>query len=333
MTGDIPVELADGQLDDPFASVLEAKEEGGRLTETVVLNRVAVYPLQVRAAPLGDGVQVGANGHGLGPAARVGDVTYRHSQEERWHAMEEIAARTGGRAFRWQTMEQDGFAAAAGVGSHFYTVTYRSTSPAKEGGRRALKVETVRDGFVVEAPNGYVVRSARPEEKAPLSAAHARVMIRAALEEHATPRKKLVFSAKVEATGMVLHDPKGRAPTQENGLAETLRVKGYRMLRIDYQAEAAKMHFAREADGRLTHTIFFYAMLYDGEGKMVNSLASRISEKLADADYEQEVRSGLHGSQMLAVPVQGTYVLRLAVFDPEGPVMGTVEVQEVRAGM
>lgn len=329
LTGDVPVELADGQLDDPLADTVERKEEGGRLMETMVLNRVAVYPLQVRAAPLGNAVPVGMNGRGQGPTARVGDVSYLHNPAERWSAMEEIAARTGGRAFRWESIEKDGIAAAAAAGSHFYTITYRSTLPAKDGWHRVLKVETAQAGRVVEAPRGYVVRMARTEEKIPASTVHARMMIQAALQEQAIPQQELVFRARVGTEGAVLRDPKGQAAAQGNALSERVREKGYRMLRIDYVAEAAKLHFARGADGRYEHTLLLYAMLYDDEGRLVNSVRGKLVESLEAADYTKTMREGVSVAQMVAIPVTGRYVLRLGVFDPEGPVMGTVEVQGV----
>lgn len=327
-TGGVPMDLSRGGPDDALPDEIRVEEVGGVRTETLMLNRVAVYPVDARLLPPDAILRSSSGGRGFGGGGG-GEVSPGPEANPR-HSLDGVAAATGGKAFYEGKKLRSVLGDAVEAGAHFYSVTYRPVKAA-DGSYRALTVQGAAPGLVTASRQGYYARTAETfaaarEQRASMSPAHLRVLMAAGLLKDAITTSDLVFQVSVRPESLVRHDPAGTQAPAANRLDPGVLRKGYRLAGIDYTVSADRIRFPRNRDGNYEERMELATILYDEEGKQLNGTVSRMADTLSPETYERVLRDGVRLTQTFAVPEKGRYFLRFAVLDVYGTTTGFLQI-------
>jgi len=342
---------------------VEAPDLDFAQADALRLSRVAVYP--VDAAGLRTEPGYSAERRGPPHVNPSGNKFEAGLAAEQQH-FDEVAERTGGKAYVNQNGLKDIIGQVVESGSHYYTLTYAPMNTGWYGQYRHIQLETATSlqgrGLQLQYRHGYYARNrlkvdqnnlakARsatttgefiPADELPPVPGQGVLLQRAKLESlqqsmtlGAIPPTELVFNASIAPSSKVEQKEKGDALPPDTYLRKAYQNKPYREMELLYALDTRTLRLAKSADGIRHGEVEFVAVVYSDLGDVVNSLITTATLDLSDATYQKMLREGFTMKQEIAVPVKGNYSLRLGVHDVVGDQVGGMEipVQDVKLGV
>jgi len=148
----------------------------------------------------------------------------------------------------------------------------------------------------------------------------------AAMGLGAIPPTEIVFAARLEADDHVMKIDKSTVMPQDNFLKPEWQHKPFRDYTIFYDADLHSARFTRTPNGMRHGSFEFVAVVYTADGETVNSIIETASLDVSPDRYRELMVTGLLMKEVIAIPVKGSYFLRLGVHNKEGNQVGALEI-------
>lgn len=363
ITGSIP----SAYRNDPLASalgmsfrddvdVLETKE--GSPIDALTLNRVAVYPIDIRGVQPPPQFQAG-NKSGPSPTANMRFETAQGFQHLEFDAMAEA---TGGKAYYDTNGLKQAIGAIVNNGSNYYSLAYATTNHTWNGQFRHIKVSVNRPGVLVQFRHGYYAFDPAKREQrllADLQKKQARTAnnpsgnnhavdtgeqppdatkansvapanhdgdFEVAMQLGAIPPTEVIFTANLAMDDKIEKLDKNVPLPPDNHLEPDFKEMPFRTYTVKFHADARALRLNREADGLRHGSVEFVTVVYDQLGNRVNSLITTAVLSLSEDNYRQLLTIGLPAEHRIAIPVKGNYFLRVGVHDVPSDHIGALEI-------
>ena len=156
-----------------------------------------------------------------------------------------------------------------------------------------------------------------------------------AMQLGAIPPTEIVFVAHATAGTAVEQIKKEDPWPKENYLAEGYKYKPFRTCTVDFTVDGTTLHLTKGADGLWHGSVAFVTVVYDQTGQNVNSKLTTTNMDIDDDQYRDVMEHGLAAQHQIAVPVKGSYFLRLGVHSLVNDRIGALEVavDQIRPGI
>jgi VWFA-related protein len=362
ITGSIPSTYRN----DPLASslgmsfrddvdVLETKD--GAPIDALTLNRVSVYPIDIRGVQTPPQFQAG-NKSGPSPTANMQFETAQGFQHLDFDAMAEA---TGGKAYYDTNGLKQAIGAIVNNGSNYYSLAYATTNHTWNGQFRHIKVSVDRPGVLVQFRHGYyafdpakrekrllaelqkmradaktpsgdnqAADSDQPPQGSATSNPEAQVNhegdFETSMQLGAIAPAEIVFTANLAMGNNVEKLDKNVPPPANNHLEADFKEMPFHTYTVKFHADARALRLNREADGLRHGSVEFVTVVYDQLGNRVNSLITTALLDLSEDNYRQLLTIGLPAEHQIAIPVKGNYFLRVGVHDVSSDHVGALEI-------
>jgi len=270
--------------------------------ETVNLfarSRVAVYPVDARGLDISPG----------------GNTVFEAHQ-----TMQQVAEDTGGKAF----INTNGLAQAVETvvdsGSNFYTLTYAPTNSNSHDDFRSIHVDLSKNsGLKLSYRRGYYA-----DTGATASTSTLRETVQTATAYFAPPATQVPFYARVlpiPANAPDIVAP-GEAPHPRRVLdsAHMLRYS------VEYSTDVLNLSILSAPDGKRMAHVEYMALVYDAQGKRVNSAVKSLHEIWTPAQFPTTQQRGVRYQQQIDVPARGEFTIRLLVHDLTTDRIGSIDI-------
>jgi VWFA-related protein len=339
-SGSFPLNIMpDATLTDPFAAVEDFSDEFADTTNLLTHAQVAVYPIDARGLmtnPVMDASRSGS-GYARNPTKFATDtMKFEASQANEHITMDQMAADTGGHAFYNTNGLADAVAKAIDSGSHYYTLTYSPTNRKWDGNYRSIRVElspeaaargvklTYRQGYYAVDPNG----SRRSHEAAataePVDDSHAaKAYAQSAMDRGAPQPADILFKVRVLPASLTT-EPK-ILPDNDPGPIGGL-TGPFRRYDVDMVTLGNYFTLAAQPDGRWTGEIAFTVLVYDSDGKLLNTVGRSIGLNMKADTYKNFIHQPLGMHLEISVPVRSEAYLRIGLEDVPANRFGVVEI-------
>ena len=240
-----------------------------------------------------------------------------------------MASSTGGQAFTNVNSLADAVTKAIAAGSTYYTVAYSPSDLKYDGNFRKVEVSTDHPGLQLTFRRGYFAdlpgtRSAQERKQltsSPLAPDANRQSIRAAMQRGVPVPTQVLLKTFVGPAG----DPTDDA-LAENNAAPPATKGPFRKYTVNYAAAPQDFTLKVLSAGHYEAAIEFVIFVYDQNSVVVNSVGQTVRAKMTTEDIKTISRTGLQYHQVVSVPAEGEYALRIAVRDMTGDHIGAVEV-------
>ena len=313
-------------ISDGFLTGLAARGGGGfdlrRIADAGTRAGVVIYSLDTRglvatppAASASSPLRVGPSTVGMIEAMR------RRSEEATRHALQALAADTGGFLVQGTNDLRMGLRTMLKDTETYYVLAYEPTHPKRDGGFRRIEVRLpgVRD-VKVRTRSGYFA----PDD-----------------------RRLAVLERTPEAEARQAEQRRSEMRTALNALAPLAAIPvrlsadfvsldaSVTQLVVSGSVDVSTLPFVRR-HGRRQATVESVALVYDPAGGVVATLPTeRSTMDLSDADHEELLREGLRYQKTAALP-PGRYQVRLASREDATGLLGSawqrVEIPDLASG-
>ncbi len=344
-SGSIPRAFWGGGLGSPFPDTEDFVSEISDTTDALSLNKVAVYPIDARGLETDPGFNA-ANSRGFTQAqhnAFVNSRFYDHSD------IDEIAERTGGKAFYNTNGLKQAVADVVESGANYYTLAYTPSNKSWDGKHRTIKLELTRPDLKLEYRHGYFARNETPRQKQRVAAQKAaaakaamsssessfepvkiatgaRGGFNASMELGAIPPTEVIFSISVTPGAATQKLEKDAPRPPGNFLSEEAQKKPFRNYAILYRVDAHTLKLLSTPEGLHHGELQFVTVIYDEKGEKVNSISTTSKFDVPPASLALVMKGGVSTRQTIAVPAKGNYFFRFGVHDALADHSGVREV-------
>ena len=354
-SGAIPRTYWDGGFGSPFPDEEDFTDEIAEATDALALSRVAVYPIDARGLET-DPAFSAANRRMPSLYSTSNFETrrfYDHSD------IEDVADRTGGKAFYNTNGLKQAMAEVLESGSNFYTIAYTPTNKYWDGNYRNIKIEMSQSGLKLEYRPGYLARretsqqirdvaalrriAATKKASSPTQTSYQLAQIGAgpgngfdaSMQLGAIPPTEIIFGASLAPGAATQKIDKAAPSPAAKDLREDLRKKPLRDYNILFAAKPTSLRFTKTQDGIHHGEFAFVTVVYDDQGVEVNSAMTTVILNLKPDTYDQVMHHTLATRQLLDVPAKGNYFFRFGVHDTLGDRIGAMEVpvDDVKLGV
>lgn len=269
-------------------------------------SQVAIYPIDSRGIITSDVYD--AASRGFDPIGRrqtqIGinsTVSEENNNLDATHAsMQEIAERTGGKAFYNRNEIGNAIVESMNDGATYYTLSYSPSNHDWNGRFRRISIKTKRSGVKLRYRLGYfAIQPAATAGRQEQIAAFEHAM------DLSTPASTaLLFRARV-------FPPSDKTQNQ---------------VVVNYSIAAAGLSFEKGAD-QLQHASVNCAVeAYSSKGDLVKKDGTTLTAALQPDVYDKVIREGLPCQEKLSLPA-GDYIFRLGVRDNTTGAIGTTDTQ------
>jgi len=326
------VGLLSGRNDLPDVDTFAQDIEG--ITDTLRLNGVALY-------------QVDPRGVIMDPNEWADATTYESK-------LAKVVAATGGRAFYSNNGLKRIVDSVVAGGSHYYTLSYTPANTAWNGAYRNIRVELAnqgqkylaglngspplqgplhleyRTGYFAHPPQDRVHGPQRKLLSAPVSCYHCTAApklspVDQAMRFGSVAPFQLLFRVHVDPAATTERIARSQSTPASNFLQPNWLHKTYRNYTLQFSLDPNQIQF-KEQDGSHVAAVQFLTVLYDENGRLVNSLVTRADISFNKDQYLAATRNGLSLHQTVAVPAKGEYWLRVGVTDLASGRVGALEL-------
>jgi VWFA-related protein len=289
------------------------------LIDTYIRARISVYPVSAVGLQTDPLTSASQSNRGLNNApaltqARINGGFNRGNEEI---AMEKIAENTGGKSFFDTNGLKQAIETAVSDGENFYEVAYAPVAHDfdKQFHKITVAVEgkynlSYRRGYYSDGPNGFAPAAT---DTAGTSTSFADAMVRGVPDSTA-----IIFKVHMEPVEKAA-DSKPVGDTADQLKQPTLRYD------ISYAASMRAMKITKTDDGLRHLALTVAAVVYDLDGKALNSLTRDVKLDLKPQAFADFVRSGLKLEEEIDVPSHPVF-LKLGIDDPASGNMGTMEI-------
>jgi VWFA-related protein len=339
-TGEVPRAVF-GLRANPFPDEVDYDMSRGQAANALSLSRISLYPIDDR---------------GL---------------EMRWHPfnqmeLERIANATGGKAFFNTNGMKEALTQIVETGSNYYTIAYAPTNDVWNAHHRDLEIAVPgRPGVMLLYRHRYYARrerkaqrnadkkqaaaeSEQAEQSAPESEAGDEEAASTPKEDFATsmelgqmPAGEVVFSVSVTPAKSATKLHKDEPLPPGSLLRTDFQRKPFREDELMFVIDPSRVQFELGIDGKHHAEMELVTVVYDSEGKVLNSVSTLSSVNFDDAMYAKVMRrevtatpaSKLAGGpvfvsahQVVEVPEKVNAFFRFGVYDTSSERIGTMEV-------
>ena len=358
-SGSFPINIMPdmtGESDDPFAGVADSEKEYRDTTNLLAFSQVAVYPIDARGlmtSPVFSAAISGAKyAHHPSAVDRDSNTFFQQTADEH-STMYRMADDTGGRAFVNTNGLSQAVATAIDEGSSYYTIAYVPTNAKWTGAYRRIKVTLAkpnyllayRHGYYADDPNGrnsaVALAPAAAADKPPNLAAQGDAKAgansdnAAAIAGRDAMMKAMIHG--VPGATQILY--KVRILPRSNATEDTVAQRNganspnyaamkppYKRYALDFAVSPADISFTVSAEGTRRGMVDFMVVVYQPDGRRVNSAIETVEATLTPAQYRSLGQSGIPMHLEVSVPVKGDYSIRTGIFDHSSNRVGASEV-------
>ncbi|WP_182275507.1 VWA domain-containing protein [Granulicella sp. 5B5] len=333
-SGSIPRSFWGGGLGSPFPDTEDFISEISDTTDALSLNKVAVYPIDARGLETDPGFSA-ANSRGPTMAqhnAFVNSRFYDHAD------IDEIAARTGGKAFYNTNGLKQAVAEVIDSSANYYTLAYTPSNKNWDGKHRTIKIELSRSGLQLEYRHGYFARNETARQKQRVAqqknaaakasmtqtessyepvtiTAGPRGSFSTSMALGAIPPTEVLFSISVTPGAGTQKLEKDTPRPPGNFLSEEAQKKPYRNYAVLYRVDAHTLQLSTTPEGLKHGELQFVTIVYDEKGEKVNSISTTSKFDVPSASLGLLMKGGASIRQTIAVPAKGSYFFRFGVHD------------------
>lgn len=301
-SGSFPVSvLPDGSALNPFAALPHNEDEYRAVARLFGSNQIAVYPIYANSTATAS------------PSADSGDAV-----------MQQMAQATGGQAFTNTKGLADTFAQAVKASAAYYTLTYDSSHPGGDGAYRKIEVSLRRPGATLQYRRGYYTASQNHEPFAgdPAAGVPDKTM-RLAMLRGAPDPTEIIFKASVlpsEGGKAGKLAPDNRLSFQAAGTEAT-----YRNYVVSVAADPGGVAFLPQPGGKYKADLQAVVFVYNENGTLVNQTGKEMVTSLTLEQYKPIFAHGIQYHEVVSVPVEGAYYLRIGLHDINSDHVGAME--------
>jgi VWFA-related protein len=294
---------------DVFAGTRNYGPQIAELADSLIDAQIAMYPVDARGlvpSSLFDASNSGRDkfGRSLGRGDRMGTaISAESAMLQNVHgAMQEIADRTGGRAF-YNTNDIDGAVRKSiDDGSTYYTLAYYPENKNWNGKFRKIHVKTSRPGVKLRYRLGYY--AVDPNLFAGKNEKQQAASFALALDPDSPV-----------ATGLRFHA--GVIPPAEKNPNKVL---------VNFGVDPHAISFEQQADGLQHATVECAVQAFSQKGKLVKGESSTITAALKPETFAKVMREIFPCQQAIEL-APGNYFLRLGVRDARTGLIGTTNAK------
>jgi VWFA-related protein len=292
-----------------FAGTRNYGPEIAKVADSLIDAQIAMYPVDARGLvppSMFDASSSGRDkfGRSLGRGGRMGTaISNESAMLQNVHgAMQEMADRTGGRAF-YNTNDIDGAVRnSIDDGSTYYTLAYYPDNKIWNGKFRKIHIKVKRPGVKLRYRLGYYAVDPN------LFASQSEKQQVASFALALSPDSPI-------ATGLLFHA--GVIPPSEKRPGTVL---------VNFGLDPHAISFEQQADGLQHATVECTVQAYSGKGKLVRGESSTIRAALKPETYAKVMREVFPCQQAIEL-APGNYFLRLGVRDDRTGLIGTTNAK------
>jgi len=288
----------------PFIGASSWDAEYRQTVSLLARSRVSVYPVDARGLALYPG----------------GNSVFEAHQ-----AMQQVAEDTGGKAF----INTNGLAQAVESvvddGSNFYTLAYIPSDANPHGEFRGIHVAL--DNAALQNESGLKLAYRRGYYADAITAASTvvqRETVQAASLYLAPPATQIPFYARV----LPLPDgaPDITAPGETARPRRALDLGNFRRYTVEYSTDVRNLTILTNPDGKRMAHVEYIALVYDAQGKRVNSAVRSLHELWTAAQFPTTQQRGVRYFQQIDAPAKGEFTFRVLVHDLTSGRIGAIDV-------
>jgi VWFA-related protein len=275
-------------------------------------SQIAIYPIDSRGIVTSDVYDPASRGYDpLGRGQSEIGLTSTVSEENNnldvvHSSMQEIAERTGGKAFYNRNEIGDAIIESMDDGNTYYTLAYSPSNHEWNGKFRRISVKSKRSGVKLRYRLGYFAippgMNRSPQEQA---AAFAQAM-----DISSPVSTAILFKARV-------------IPPSEKTKNQVV---------VNYLVPATGLSFEEGADKLQHASVNCSVEVFTSNGELLKKEGTNLTAALQPDVYEKVVREGFPCQEKFAVP-PGEYILRLGVRDNATGLIGTADTKLVTSGL
>jgi VWFA-related protein len=294
---------------DTFAGTRNYAPQIAQLADSLIDAQIAMYPIDARG--LVGSSYFDASSRGVDKFGRTrarGDrmsaaLSAESADLQNVHStMQEMADRTGGRAFYNTNGIDQAVRKSIDDGSTYYTLAYYPENKDWNGKFRKIHVTVDKPGVKVRYRLGYF--AVNPKVYAAQSESQQAASFRLALSPDSPVATGLMFHAMVIP-------PAQAAPNK---------------VLVNFGVDSHAISFERQADGLEHASVECTVLAYSGKGKLVRGESSTIKAALKPETYARVMHEGFPCQQSIELPA-GNYFLRLGVRDDGTGLIGTANAK------
>jgi VWFA-related protein len=269
-------------------------------------SQVAIYPIDSRGIITSDVYDAASRGFDpIGrPQTQIGPnstVSEENSNLDATHtSMQEIAERTGGKAFYNRNEIGNAIVESMNDGAAYYTLSYSPSNRDWNGKFRRISVRSRRPGIKLRYRLGYF--AIQPDAVA--SRQEQIAAFEHAMDISAPASTALLFQARV-------------FPPSD---------KTQNKVVVNYSIAAAGVSFEKGPDQMQHASVNCAVEAYSSKGELVKKDGTTLTAALQPEVYDKVVREGFPCQEKLALPA-GDYILRLGVRDNTTGAIGVTDTQ------
>jgi VWFA-related protein len=333
-SGSFPLNvLPDGDLADPFVTVMSAEDEYRETTNLLARSQVAVYPIDARGLMVNPAFDASQSGSALvrNPKSMAKVINTFNDQTNNEHStMQRMAEDTGGRAFVNTNALSAAVTKAVDAGSNYYTLTYSPTDTKWNGQYRKIQVKLQQQqGLTLEYRHGYFADDPSTPRKASQETA-------ATAPTRSSPISMALMHGAPDPTEIAVEARLLPASTQtETTVAAGNQINAdpklkvaapYRRYVLDFIVDARNLRFAVTPDGKYHCAVEFVTVVYNQDGAVVNTAHEKVTPSMPAQVFADVRKNGATFHQEISVPAKGEYFLRSAIHDLATDHVGAIEV-------
>jgi hypothetical protein len=298
-----------------FAGTRSYSQQIGEAADALTDAQIAIYPIDARGlvtSSLFDASNSGTDKFGRSRARNPALLTNAISNESATLAavhgtMQEMAERTGGKAF-YNRNDIDG-AIRRGIedGSTYYTLAYYPENKDWNGKFRKLKITTERPGVKLRYRLGYY-----------------------AVDPKSFSDQNQKQRGQAFGDALNLDSPVATALLFEAGVAPPSDKTPNKVL-VNFAVDSRALNFENGADGLHHAIVECVVQAYSLKGKFIKQASSTVTANLKPQTYDRVMQGSFPCQQAIELP-SGSYVLRLGVRDGHTGLIGTANGRVTVAG-
>ncbi|SDF68966.1 VWA domain-containing protein [Terriglobus roseus] len=288
-------------------------------------SQISVYPVDPRGVPVRPSQLPGNDllASDLAAQQRMNgsrsfspqDKEYDNSVFQEHVSMEQLADATGGKAFFNTNDIAQGMKQAIDDGTRFYTLSYTPPLSVKPGQFRDIEVSVRGKGLHLAYRHGYF---AVPPRGATPSALNSK-------------KTSLAMQPMAPQSSEVLFQMEVSKPTTNIDAAKVIgapvfEAQPHGTYQLNAVVDFSTLQFSPDADGKMHGVVDVATVIYDKNGKVLDSRNDRATLALDDARYQAMLKSGMRYHQIVALPDKGDGYVRVAVHDAMTDKLGTVQM-------
>ena len=309
----------------PFPDSIDFDNRIARAANALSLSQVAIYPI---------------DDAGVGVLDVRGPHYFDHLE------MDLIADATGGQASYNTNDLKEALTEIVQTSSDYYTLAYSPSDTVWKSDKRNIELTVTGRKVTLLYRHAYYARgqrnlermvstvdaSATPSNPADLKADARQTRpeeaesFHDAMELGTMSSAELQFNVNVTPAASVTKLGKGGSLPPKNFLRADFKKKPFRNYQLLYNLDPNKISFARSTVGTWHARLNFVVVVYNNHGEVLNSSVMSRDTNLDETEYRKLLNLKLDVNQVIAVPENGNYFLRVGVHDLIGGLVGSLEI-------